>query len=264
MGDSALLKLQRAGRHIAELSALVSKTRPFPLVLKTDIQTGQRTLGCKKNEAVADIIALLCGDAIHNLRSALDHAYWEIVSPHCSAGELRDVQFPFSSKAERLDKAIQRRKGHCAGTGFYCAVRNLKPYGDLGGNLLLFLIHEMDVTDKHKLLLPAVDESTHTFEWLETIDPDIPWKGWRGSSVTLSDQADVSWTNKTVTPDQLGVRVGEHLFERVLDVEVSVVFPITLHENIIVKLPPAVPMLHGMLDIALKTIHTIRASASSS
>ncbi len=263
MADSALLKLNWAAKHVAELNEFLSKTRPFPLVLKTNTETGERTLGCEKNDRVVNHVALLCGDAIHNIRSALDHAYWEIVSPRCQTrGDLVNVQFPFSQKADRLDKTIQQRKGHYAGTGFYCALKGLAPYGDLGGNVPLFLIYDLDVIDKHKLLLPAIDESTHTFQWLETVDPDIPWKGW-GASITLSEQADIKWTNKSVPPDQLGVQVGPHEFKRVLDVPISVVFPITLQENIIVTMPPIVPMLHTMLNVAGETIRIIREGAGS-
>ncbi len=261
MTDSALLKLDWAAKHIAELNELMRKTRPFPLVLKTNTQTGKRTLGCEKNERVVNLVALLCGDAIHNVRSALDHAYWDLVSPYCHTDKERGaVQFPFSRKADRLDKAIQKRMGHYAGTGLYCALRNLKPYGDLGGNILLYLIHELDVIDKHKLLLPAVDESTHTFAWLETIDPNIPWKGWN-SSFTISDQADFSWPLSSVPADQLGLQVSEHEFKRVLDVPISVVFSVTLHEYIVLKMPPVIPLLHNMVDMARKAISIIRKAA---
>src|SRR5262245_44672659 len=263
MADSALLKLQRAATHISDLDKLLDKTQPFPLILKTDTRTGERTLGCEKNERVVDQAALLCGDAIHNLRSALDHAYWEIVAPHCrSRKEFGAVQFPFSQKADTLDASIRQRRGHYAGTGFYCALRNLAPYGDLGGNITLYLIHEFDITDKHKLLLPAVHESTHTFQWLETIHPNIPWKGW-GGSFTANDQADIKWTNRSIPPDQLGLQVDQHVFKRELDVTISVVFQVTLQENIIVKMPPVVPMLHEMLNVTHGAIRILRVSAVS-
>ena len=263
MTDSPFLKLRRAAEHITQLDQLLRRTRPFFLVLKTNTQTGERTLGCERNHPIVDRIAVVCGDAIHKLCSALDHAYWEIVSPHCRTDrELRAIQFPFTSNASRLDNAIRQRMGHRAGTGFYCAIRRLVPYGDLGGNLLLFLIHEFDVTDKHKLLLPAVDESTLTFQWLESIDANNPWKGW-GGSMTLSEHADIKWINNSVPVDQLGTRVGHYEFKRMLDVPISVVIPITLQGNIVMKLPPAVPMLLEMAHMAEKTISIIRAAANS-
>ena len=264
MTDSATLKVNWAAKHIFELNEVLRKTRPFPFVLKTNTQTGDRVLGCEKNEAVVDLIALLCGDAVHNLRAALDHAYWEILSPLCrSDRERKNIQFPFAEEADRLDKAIRERLGQRAGTGFYCALRRLAPYGDLGGNIPLFLIHHLDIADKHRLLLPAVDESTHSFKWLDTVDSSHPWKGW-SASVTLSEQAEIKWTGASVPfRDQLGVQISEHEFKRVLDVPIDVVMPVTLQENIILKLPPVVPMLHQMLNMTRETIRVMRAGAAS-
>lgn len=263
MTDSASLKIARAAKHIADLDELLRRARPFPFVLKTDTQVGQRTLGCEKNQPVVDHVAILSGDAIHNLRAALDHAYWEIVSPRCSARELGSVQFPFSKKANSIDQAIRQRLAHYAGTGFYFAIRKLQPHDYVRGNVLLFLIHEFDVTDKHKLLLPAVEQTTHTFAWIETIDPGFPWKGGGASTVTFSEEATYTWPNNAVPPDQLGVQVAPHIFKRVLDVHVDVVFPFTLPPNIIVQLPPVVPMLDRMREVVCETIAIMREAAAS-
>lgn len=264
MTDGAFLKIGRAAKHVADLNELLRKARPFPLVLKTDTQTGERTLGCEKNEPVIDMIALLCGDAIHNLRSALDHAYWEIVSPQCPPKEYSQLQFPFCETEDGLDEAIKKRRAHYAGTGFVCALRRIRPFrDDVTGNIPLAMIHELDVTDKHRLLLPTIDESTLTFDWINTIDPKAPWSTLRGSSVTLSEQAPLTWTNKTVPPDQLGVEVAPHIFKRILDVPIKITFPPPEMGGITILQPPLIPMLYRMVNTAAQTIQFMREAARS-
>jgi hypothetical protein len=74
MADSAFLKIDRAAKHIEELNELVHQTRPFGYIIETNTETGQRSAFPTKNEAVIDAMALIIGDVVHNLRSALDHA----------------------------------------------------------------------------------------------------------------------------------------------------------------------------------------------
>ena len=112
---SANLKVERAAEHIAELNKLLHKQPPFLYVIETDIHANLRTLRPKQNETVVERAALICGDVLHNLRSSLDQAYWEIVSPHVSEPERRKVQFPFCREANRLGEVIKGRLGDRAG-----------------------------------------------------------------------------------------------------------------------------------------------------
>jgi hypothetical protein len=203
MTDSAFLKIDRAAKHIEELNGLLGKTRPFIFVIQTDTKNGKRIARVKKNEAVVDEIALICGDIVHNLRSALDHAYWQIISPLFPIGDRRldSIQFPFAREAKWLDKILCNRFAHHLGTGFYCAIRKLKPHGKSGGNDLLFLIHDADILDKHKLLIPAIDYTKITGKMLHKQIPDLP--------ITITKEATFSqtifqWTNHSVPPDQIG------------------------------------------------------------
>src|ERR1700752_3986576 len=134
MTDSAILKVDRAAKHVGELNELLRKKRPFQFTVSTNTKTGERSAFTKRNKAVINEIALINGDAVHNLRSALDHTYWEIVSPHCTSDqERRRVQFPFTSKASEVRKTILDAYGQRAGTGFFAAMMALRPHGEPGG-----------------------------------------------------------------------------------------------------------------------------------
>ena len=73
MTDSAILKVDRAAKHVVDLNELFRKNRPFAYVIQTNTQTGERSTFAKHDETVINQAAVICGDVVHNLRTALDH-----------------------------------------------------------------------------------------------------------------------------------------------------------------------------------------------
>lgn len=108
MNDSGSLKIDQATKHIDSLNELFRKQRPFSYILETNTNTRERATFAKQDKANIDRAALICGDAIHNLITALDHAYWEIVSPVArNDAERKTIQFPFRETEARLKKAVE-------------------------------------------------------------------------------------------------------------------------------------------------------------
>jgi hypothetical protein len=172
MTASYTLKVDRAKKHIAEVNDFLKKRRPFRYTVETDYEAGKRSIGAKRNEAVIREIALAMGDAIHNLRSALDHRVWELVSPHCTESERKQIQFPFPKSPEDIKVRFEARKIHRAPKEVWDALESLKPYS--GGNDDLVLIHELDVIDKHKLLVPTADYTRISGDEIRKLLPDFP------------------------------------------------------------------------------------------
>lgn len=149
------LKVKRAKQHISELDREITafrKLRPYRLVVEGDGNPPTRHALVKRiREPMPDSVPLLIGDAIHNLRSALDHVI-------CDAIRLRggtidqNTQFPMP-KGDNLEGAIEHRGIDQAGPEVVEIVRGLKP--NKAGNPDLRLIHDLDIDDKHKLLLPV-------------------------------------------------------------------------------------------------------------
>jgi hypothetical protein len=81
MTDNALLKVGNAEKHLIQLKAFLAKERPAHGVLKTDVRDFTRVFHIEENQKVVKEASLICGDVVHNLRSALDHAYWDILAP---------------------------------------------------------------------------------------------------------------------------------------------------------------------------------------
>ena len=117
-----------------------------------DAKAGKTTcLKVKKNKPIPDSFSLIIGDAVHNLRSSLDQLMWEVLAPFSPDPE--KVQFPFCKKADRLKSVIKNREAHLAGPQVIKAIEDAKPYPCSDNTL--FGIHQMDIADKHKLLIEA-------------------------------------------------------------------------------------------------------------
>lgn len=255
MTDSAILKIDRATEHVTELKALFQKQRPFVYVLETDTKAGQRATFAKRNESVIHRAAVICGDAVHNLRSALDHAYWEIVSPFANTDkERRGLQFPFSETEVRLDEAIKTRLADRVSPSFYQFLLDLKPHCELGGNVYLSLIHKLDILDKHKLLIPTGDYTRLSSEILIKQVPDFP----RGlvSCGFGQNNRDVAWNILSMNRTQRrAARIpNTGVLEQILDVPIDMVFTVTGYINH----RPVIPTLHKLIDVASSTIQAMR------
>jgi hypothetical protein len=93
---------------------------------------------------------LIVGDAVHNLRAALDLLAVEVVAR--VSGNTKNVYFPFADSAGALDEMIKRRNFHRASSVDQDIVRQLQPF--IGGNHLLRALHDLDIQDKHHSLIP--------------------------------------------------------------------------------------------------------------
>lgn len=255
MKDSANLKIQRATEHVNELNVLLQKQRPFAYVLETNTKTGERATFAKRNESIIDRAAVILGDAIHNLRAALDHAYWDIVSPFAVTDwEIRNVQFPFSETEVGLVKAVKKRLADKVSPSFYQTLLDLKPHGEPGGNEYLSLIHRFDILDKHKLLIPTGDYKSISSEMLVKQVPDFP----RGlvDCVFGQNNRDVVWKIPPMNRAQRrAARIPDTgVIEQKLNVPVDVVFAVVGS----VHFRPVIPTIHKLVDAASSTIHAMR------
>lgn len=248
MNDSAGLKIERAKQHVAEANDLLRKTRPFSYVLEINNKTGERATFAKKNDAVVNELALICGDAIHNLCAALDHAWWWLLFPTGvpDVPDAKNVQFPFAQAADRLNDIVGTRSVGKATPEIRKKVNDLKPYP--GGHEMLYLLHEFDVIDKHKLLVPLGDYTEIDTQMLRQQIPDLPG-GFNGTFGFGSNARDIVWTGAP-SPYLTGLEKRE----KELHVPVNVVLKAGSSNNLL----PLIPTLHGLTNVAVETIEFLR------
>jgi hypothetical protein len=159
------LKLERVRKHIndlkREVDALLAE-RPFKFMVRHHRKAGKRTHYVKVEKAVPPEFSLLIGDAVHNLRCALDLTLFPMA---CTRSPKPDrIQFPFakddSPKSMRM--AIENGQVAFAGTEVVKTIQNLKPYPTGDGNGGLAAIQVLDNQDKHRLLIFAAERATFT------------------------------------------------------------------------------------------------------
>lgn len=161
------LKLARANRHIGELESLFDtffSDNPHRVeIINNDPDRPGLTVRGVFDRPLPNDVATVIGDAIHNLRTALDHLAAAAVR---SAGQVptRYTGFPIYEKEADFDGG---HTGKLAGAPpeFITFVKGLKPYlhpksGSGGGNIDLWVLTQLDNLDKHDILLPTVSVGT--------------------------------------------------------------------------------------------------------
>lgn len=155
-----LRKVDRAKQHIEDLERKVGEfadRNPYRIVVEPSFNPGNTamiSLAVRIREETPDELALLVGDALHNLRSSLDHLACCLVPGGTSDP---DCSFPFAKSEQAFEQTILSRPIRKAKPNAIDAIRQLKPYP--GGNDTLYGLHVIDNLDKHRLLLPVLGAS---------------------------------------------------------------------------------------------------------
>lgn len=105
--------------------------------------------------AFVDELALRLGDAIHNLKCALDHAWFQTITRLIPVGDWRQAKFPVYPTPDGLKRFLEGKKIDVSHRNF-CRflLGEIKPYD--GGNVAIRPIHLLNRRDKHMLLIPVV------------------------------------------------------------------------------------------------------------
>jgi hypothetical protein len=147
----AYLKTERANKHIHDLDGYVREfaaTDRCTFLIKHDPNGGCDTLQLESTQTIPDDFLLVLGDAIHNLRSALDYAMH-------GASNIRDerTKFPFRDTRDELIAAINGGlKQKAPKEVIDIIVDVIQPY-ERGNGHALWCLHELDIEDKHRLLI---------------------------------------------------------------------------------------------------------------
>lgn len=157
------VKIQRAYKHIQDLE---EAAEPFigsifkTVSLQANPQTGQSGLHIGSMNIYTSDIPAIAGDAVHNLKSALDHLAFQLVAAGTESGVPRterwdDIQFPLAYDAETYERRKQR---YIQGARVEAikVIDGFKPYK--GGNDALWLLYKLDNTDKHSFIFPVGED----------------------------------------------------------------------------------------------------------
>jgi hypothetical protein len=151
---SSKLKIERAQEHTRTLNNKIIdyiKSKPFKVVIEQDDNSPSHLWTLRVRNEIPYQLSAIIGDIIHNLRTSLDLLASDLVS--LANENTKNVYFPFSNDAEGFEEMIKKRHLNRAGDEVVSLIRSFKAYK--GGNSLLRAIHDLDITDKHKSLIPV-------------------------------------------------------------------------------------------------------------
>jgi|ERR1043165_827506 hypothetical protein len=149
------VKIERAIKHIDELGIACTKfidSKPYTVGRDTDPKTGYNRYYVTDLKPPPLEIGLIAGDVIHNLRSALDHLAYQLVIVNGGIPS-RWTSFPIFDSAAKY-KTMDTRKVSGMSQAAINAIDAAKPYQ--GGNEPLWIVHDLDIADKHHALLATL------------------------------------------------------------------------------------------------------------
>src|SRR5580704_10825981 len=107
---SVRLKIERAKEHIRNLDAVIQvfiQDKPYRLGAKPHpiAAIEHTTLYIAEVKPIPDRISLIIGDAIHNLRCALDHLMWQLVEAGGGTPD-KSTYFPICDTPQQYASAV--------------------------------------------------------------------------------------------------------------------------------------------------------------
>jgi len=170
----AVRKVERANHHIAEFDAAAERyfsKRPTQVTMTPIVRKGVHGFAVGDRLGFPDKgMALYIGDAVHNLRCALDYLITACAVHNRKPTNI--TEFPFVKAGGRkadLKKGIFKARD--ADPRAAKLVWKARPYPR--GNTLLVALNELDRFDKHRLIVPVESQ----------VDVEVTTGGYNGLSI---------------------------------------------------------------------------------
>jgi hypothetical protein len=147
------VKIERAREHITDLDSAIHDffhSKPYQVSTKRDA-TRRLIYFVSSVKPTPTRFATIAGDAIQNLRSALDHLAWQLflIGTRGTADGNR-VYFPIAHDAITYNAKL--RKLSCMRHDAITTLNTIQPYKG-GTEHTLWVLHKLNNIDKHRLLV---------------------------------------------------------------------------------------------------------------
>jgi hypothetical protein len=152
--DGAWLKAKRANHHIDELRkalASYSEGGSYAISVQSEWDHSNTVATLEPSKPIPDDLPLIVGDAVHNLRTALDHV--ASAARRDLMGDDAHAYFPFRRTGAEFatDTAALDAIEHAIPGARRIAIDEVQPYEK--GKLGLYQLNALDKVDKHKKLI---------------------------------------------------------------------------------------------------------------
>ena len=173
------VKVHRAKDHFHSLEAQIHAylaSNPYAIRTRRDPDTRRLIYFISSVQPTPPTVSAVLGDTIQNLRSALDHLAYQLVSIGIGKTPSSHVYFPIADDAAKYHE--QRSKQvNGARQEAISAIDALTPYR--GANDTLWRLHKLNNVDKHRVLITAgsafrsINVGSHLFREMQRQDPRL-------------------------------------------------------------------------------------------
>lgn len=159
--NAAKVKIKTARSHLRELEAAANelpKRRGYYFVIKKPQDLGASTsveiVYMPSNNLPLEFSAVI-GDVVHNLRVVFDYAAFALSCPPNGTGNPEEIYFPVGKSRSGFHRALNE-KMRGAKDEAKQLIEDLEPYP--GGKHSICELHQLDIRDKHKLIVIAASK----------------------------------------------------------------------------------------------------------
>lgn len=248
--DGARMKIDRARKQIRFLESEFQRfydAQTYVVTQEPDFETGRKRAQFRITSEFPEDWSIIIGEIVHDLRSALDHAVYELTVRECGRPLVR-TEFPvFDDEAKYL--ATKKNGDPIPASGLYkirginaeaqAVVKTLQPFEFRKNNAadqepLIGLLHELSIVDKHRTIhISRRVGNRFRFEFVREVE-----NGWEIGFVedtTLEDGTSLGWW----TP------VGP--LDDKVDVEFTIEFAVTFADTVsVVRNQPVIKLLDAL------------------
>jgi hypothetical protein len=158
--DGCWAKIQRTNELVAYLEATIRillDSGAYTIVGENQFER-QRYAFKLLGPPVPPRIAVMAGEIIHHLASCFDHVVWALAKKN-GLPDIKRSNFPVCQAPEKFSEAVRNGMLRGVAASDYPLIEAQQPYRSSDpANSILQVIHDLDIIDKHKLLVVV----THT------------------------------------------------------------------------------------------------------
>lgn len=190
--EGAFSKIDRAVDHFNKIDIAIGKM----FLAEKDANAARHEFKANSQEVVISVakqapldptLPLMVGDCIHNARSALDHLVYQLALLNKSPQEAASkTSFPICLTPGEFKNATKGKIAPFVTTTAFTEIEKFQPYktGDNERDFL-WVLSQLDIIDKHRLLIVAEAQTRPTAFKISTPDgrplfthdtTDSPWK----------------------------------------------------------------------------------------
>ena|ERR1022692_542913 len=129
--DGLMAKVVWASKHIGDLQVECDRFQesyPYSIDIQRDPQTRETVYYLRSIRKPKPDIALIAGDVLNNLRSALDHLMWQFARQHVPVPHKRKVYFPITGSSMEYESLKSAGKIHYLRQNVIDALDKIEPY----------------------------------------------------------------------------------------------------------------------------------------